>query len=100
MEPPTATPAPPPRTEPAAAEAPQPPRDAGPRERSFLIDADLGYAKLHLDYLVYRPGSPFGRVNGEDVVVGTTVAGFVVEEITVDYIKLADKHHTVILRVR
>ena len=70
------------------------------RERPFLIDADLGYAKLHLDYLVYRPGSPFGRVNGQDVVTGTTVSGFVVEEITADYIKLADRRNTVILRVR
>lgn len=74
--------------------------EARPRERSFLIDADLGYAKLHLDYLVYRPGSPFGRVNGQDVVIGTTVAGFMVEEITVDYVKLADRRNTVILRVR
>jgi hypothetical protein len=105
-------PAPPPAAEPsqpAAAAAARPEREgepassapvAVPREGSYLIDADLGYVKLHLDYLVYRPGSPFGRVNGQDVVTGTTVSGFVVEEITVDHIKLADKRHTVILRVR
>ena len=68
------------------------------RTRDVLIDADVGYAKLHLDYLVYRPGSPFGRVNGQDVIVGSIVEGFKVEEITADYIKLADRRNTVILR--
>jgi len=70
------------------------------RTRDVLIDADLGYAKLHLDYLVYRRGSPFGRVNGKDVIVGSIVDGFTVEEITADYIKLSDRRNTVILRVR
>jgi hypothetical protein len=68
--------------------------------REALIDADLGYAKLHLDYLVYRPGSPFGRVNGQDVIVGSTVDGFRVDEITADYIKVSDRRTVVILRVR
>lgn len=70
------------------------------RTHDVLIDADLGYAKLHLDYLIYRPGSPFGRVNGHDVIVGSIVEGFTVEEITADYIKVADRRNTVILRVR
>jgi hypothetical protein len=70
------------------------------RTRDALIDADLGYAKLHLDYLVYRPGSPFGRVNGQDVIVGSTVGGFRVEEITADHIKLSDRRNVVVLRVR
>jgi hypothetical protein len=70
------------------------------RTRDVLIDADVGYAKLHLDYLVYRPGSPFGRVNGQDVIVGSIVEGFKVEEITADYIRLADRRNTVMLRVR
>ena len=70
------------------------------RTRDVLIDADLGYAKLHLDYLIYRPGSPFGRVNGSDVIVGSIVDGFTVEEITADYIRLSDRRNVVILRVR
>jgi hypothetical protein len=70
------------------------------RTRDALIDADLGYAKLHLDYLVYRPGSPFGRVNGQDVIVGSTVEGFRVDEITADHIKLSDRRTIVVLRVR
>ena len=72
----------------------------GRRLHVALIDADLGYARLHLDYLVYRPGSPFGRVNGRDVVIGSQVDGFTVEEITADHIKLADRRNVVVLRVR
>jgi len=68
-------------------------------ERSFKIDADLGYAKLHLDYLVYKPSAPFGRVNGQDVIVGTVVNGFVVEEIGADFIRLRDRRGPVVLRV-
>jgi hypothetical protein len=70
------------------------------RTHDVLLDADLGYAKLHLDYLVFRRGSPFGRVNGHDVIVGSIVNGFTVEEITAEYIKLADRRNIVILRVR
>ena len=85
------------------------PPEAGPKqaatepsqrgERSFKIDADLGYAKLHLDYLVYKPSAPFGRVNGQDVIVGTVVNGFVVEEIGADFIRLRDRRGPVVLRV-
>lgn len=94
---PAGEPEPGPAVPPAAPEA----AVAGERRtRDVLIDADVGYAKLHLDYLVYRPGSPFGRVNGQDVIVGSIVEGFKVEEITADYIRLADRRNTVILRVR
>jgi hypothetical protein len=84
----------------APPEPPEPVRRGEHRTHDVLIDADLGYAKLHLDYLIHRPGSPFGRVNGHDVIVGSIVEGFTVEEITADYIKLADRRNTVILRVR
>jgi hypothetical protein len=67
--------------------------------RVYILDADLGYAKLHLDYLVYKPSSPFGRINGQDVIVGSLVDGFVVEEIGPDYIKLRDRHGPLVLRV-
>ena len=96
-------------TEPATiAAAPSPPPtptaarpggEGAPAERSFRIDADLGYATLHLDYLVYKPSAPFGRVNGQDVVIGSVVDGFVVEEITADAIRLRDKRGVVVLRV-
>ncbi len=69
-------------------------------ERSFVLRAELGYATLELDYLVYRPGSPFGRINGQDVVTGSTVAGFTVEEIGRDFIRLRDARGPLILRVR
>jgi hypothetical protein len=69
-------------------------------ERSFIIDADLGYVKLHLDYIVYRPGSPFASINGGQVMVGSLIEGFNVEEITDDFVRLHDTHGTVVLRVR
>jgi hypothetical protein len=68
-------------------------------ERSFVIDAPLGYATLHLDYLVYKPGAPFASVNGKKVVTGGLVDGFRVDEITPDAVRLSDAHGPVILRV-
>jgi hypothetical protein len=73
--------------------------DEGARERSFVIDANLGYTKLHLDYIVYRPGSPFAKINGAEVMVGSVLDGFTVEEITDEFVKLRDKHGVVILRI-
>jgi hypothetical protein len=72
--------------------------DTTSRERSFVVDADLGYAKLHLDYIVYRPGSPFAGINGEQVVIGTKIDGFQVEEIGADSVRLQGSRGTVILR--
>jgi hypothetical protein len=68
-------------------------------ERSFTIDANLGYAKLHLDYIVYRPGSPFASINGGQVIVGSVIDGFSVDEISQDFVRLRDRHGTVVLRV-
>jgi hypothetical protein len=73
--------------------------DEGAHERSFVIDANLGYARLHLDYIVSRPGSPFAKINGAEVMVGSVLDGFTVEEITDELVKLRDKHGVVILRV-
>lgn len=78
---------------------PVPPRRAAP-ERSFVLTAELGYARLHLDYIVYKPSAPFGRVNGQDIVVGTVVDGFVVEEIGESHVRLRDSRGVVVLRVR
>ena len=33
----------------------------------FLVDADLGYATLTVDYIVYRPDDPFAEINGVEV---------------------------------
>ncbi|MFZ5785904.1 MAG: hypothetical protein ACOY3Y_05640 [Acidobacteriota bacterium] len=100
------------RTEPIAsgrASTPEsaPPAPANPEEqpapgaeRAFVLRAELGYATLELDYLVYRPGSPFGRVNGQDIVTGSTVAGFTVEEIGRDFIRLRDARGPLTLKVR
>ena len=67
--------------------------------QTYLLRADLGYAKLQLDYLVYKPSAPFGRVNGQDVVPGSIVDGFIVEEIGPDFMKLKDSRSTVVLRL-
>lgn len=68
--------------------------------REFVIDAELGYARLHLDYLVYKPSAPFARINGRDVIIGSVVDGFRVEEIGPDFVRLADPRGPLTLRVR
>jgi hypothetical protein len=98
----------PPRADASEARAEQARRPEGERsggvgehaERTFVIDADLGYAKLHLDFIVYRPGSPFASINGAQVMVGSLLEGFTVEEIGQDFVRLRDKHGAVVLRVR
>jgi hypothetical protein len=68
--------------------------------RTFVLDADLGYARLHLDYLVYKPSAPFGSINGQHVTPGSTVAGFRVDELGADFVRLSDARGVVVLRVR
>jgi hypothetical protein len=72
--------------------------ERAPREREFVVDADLGHVKLHLDYVVYRPGSPFAGINGQQVVIGTVIEGFQVEEIGPESVRLRDARGTVVLR--
>jgi hypothetical protein len=72
----------------------------GERERVFVIDADLGYAKLHLDWLVYKPGASFGRINGQEIVVGSNIDGFTVEKIDPEAVTLRDRHGALVLRAR
>ncbi len=69
-------------------------------ERSFVLDADLGYATLHLDYIVFKPSAPFGSINGQRIVEGTIVDGFLVEEIGRDFVRLRDSRGPLVLRVR
>jgi hypothetical protein len=73
--------------------------EGGFRERSFIVDADLGYAKLHLDYVVYRPTSPFAGINGQQVIIGSVIEGFQVEEIGPESVRLRDRRGAVVLRV-
>jgi hypothetical protein len=76
----------------------QQPTGSGRGERTFVVDADLGHVRLHLDYVVYRPGSPFAGINGQQVVIGTMIEGFQVEEIGPDSVRLRDARGTVVLR--
>ena len=97
----TGTPVAPPATDqPPGSPPPEPRADANTAERVYLLHADLGYATLHLDFLVYKPGGGFGRVNGQDVAPGTIVDGFTVEEIGPDYIRLRDSRGPLVLRTR
>ena len=68
------------------------------RERSFVLDADIGKVKLHLDYIVYRSRDPFASINGQEVVIGSIIEGFTVEEIGPESVRLRHTRGTVVLR--
>jgi hypothetical protein len=91
-----AHPTPPPAPS-AARQAPPAPPAGG--VRTFGLDADLGYAKLHLDYIVYRSKDPFAGINGQQVVIGSIVQGFTVEEIGPDSIRLHDPRGELVLQI-
>lgn len=69
-------------------------------DRTFVLDADLGRVRLHLDFVVYKPSAPFAGINGTQVVPGSIVEGLVVEEIGRDFVRLRDGRSTVTLKVR
>jgi hypothetical protein len=71
----------------------------GAGERVYDVEADLGYATLTLDYIVYRPTDPFAQINGVDVRVGGTVEGFTLEEIGRTSVRLRDDRGALVLRV-
>jgi hypothetical protein len=77
---------------------PPPTATSGPRD--FVAEAELGYATLRLELVVFRADDPWAQVNGRDVRVGTHVEGFVVEAIERDRVLLRDQHGPLILRVR
>ncbi len=85
---------------PASSTPPETPAVATTAERVYVLRADLGYATLQLDFLVYKPGGGFGRVNGQDVAPGTIVEGFTVEAIGPDFIRLRDSRGPLVLRTR
>ncbi len=70
----------------------------GPRE--FVLDADLGYARLSLGYVVFRASDPYAEINGRLVHEGWRIEGFVVEEITANTVRLRDERGELILRAR
>jgi len=77
-----------------------PPRTPGvePAGRVFIVNADLGYAKLVLDFIAYRPSAPFAGINGTQVAVGSVVEGFTVEEIGPERVTLRDARGALVLR--
>jgi len=69
-------------------------------ERTFILEADLGTVVLSLDYIVYRPSSPYAEINGTEVRVGSIIEGLVVEEIQAGHVKLRDDDGVVVLKAR
>lgn len=68
-------------------------------ERVFDVEANVGYATLTLDYIVFRSTEPFAQINGVDVRVGSTIEGFTVDEIGASSVRLHDTKGPLILRV-
>jgi len=68
-------------------------------ERVFEVEADLGYAALSLDYIVFRATDSYAQINGFDVRVGSHVEGFTVEEITAEWVRLKDDRGPLVLKV-
>jgi len=88
-----------------AAEARRRERKKRPRKTKNIDaigEARIGTVKLSLDYIVYRSDNPFAQINGEEAHIGTDVAGYIVTEITSDYVVLRGETsgRKVTLRVR
>ncbi|KDA53172.1 hypothetical protein EG19_07290 [Thermoanaerobaculum aquaticum] len=80
---------------------PVPPPTAKPAiSQEFAVQAKLPDRVLTLDFLVYGPTRSFARINGQEVVEGSTVAGFVVEKILEDRVILRQGQETVVLKTR
>lgn len=78
--------------------SPPSPSPAVSGEQVFVLDADLPDASLHLGYLVSKPEGSFAEINGRQVVEGSVVDGFVVEEIRPDRVVLRRGDEQVVLR--
>jgi hypothetical protein len=68
--------------------------------RVFVLDAELGYATLSLDFIIYRSEDPFAEINGIEVHEGSEIDGFVVERIERDRVLLRDDRGPLELRAR
>jgi hypothetical protein len=85
----------------AAGEPPARPQTVyEPGTRVYAVEADLDSVTLSLDYIAFRPDDPFAQINGSEVHVGSTIEGFIVEEITADHVLLRDDDGLLALRVR
>lgn len=87
-----------PRTETSTGQGKRPSGSTG-RDRVFVLEADLGYATLSLDYIVFRPKDPFAEINGIEVHEGWFVDDFVVDKIERDRVLLHDEKGPLVLRV-
>jgi hypothetical protein len=88
--------------EPSPEPAPEPiPEPSGslPRDRDFVLDADLGEVTLSLGFIVARRDSPFAEINGREVMIGSEIEGFIVEAIESDRVVLRDADGPLVLRV-
>jgi hypothetical protein len=64
----------------------------------YLLEANLGDVALSLDFIVFRATDPYAEINGAEVHVGGTVAGFRVKAVAKDRVVLSDGRRTVVLR--
>ncbi len=80
-------------------DAPPASSKAASGNREYLVEADLGYATLSLDYIMVSPSGSFAQINGLDIKVGGEVEGFTLEEITEDWVRLRDDRGPLVLRV-
>jgi hypothetical protein len=71
-----------------------------PKTRDFIAEADLGYVRLRLDYIVFRATDPFAEINGLEVHEGSKLHGFTVEKIEKNLVLLRDDRGSLTLRVR
>jgi hypothetical protein len=68
--------------------------------RVYVVEADLGYARLSLGFLVFRSEDPFAEINGTEVREGQSIDGFVVEKIERTQVTLRDDQGPLVLKVK
>jgi len=66
----------------------------------FVLDADLGDVSLNLGYIIFKASDPTAEINGQEVRVGSHVAGFRVDVIEETRVTLRDASRTVVLSTR
>ena len=97
--PPAAAAAPPPLAKPAGRTSAGREAGEGPGgEHVYVLEADLGKTKLHLDFLVYRAKDPFAQINGQQIVIGSVLEGYTVQEISPEFVRLTGPAGGVVIR--
>jgi hypothetical protein len=95
------SPAPPnPASIPATSNGPRPDGFAGREDGAdvYILEAEVGGARLSLDFIVFRAVDPFVEINGVELHVGGVVAGFRVKTIESNRVTLTDGRRTIVLR--